>query len=233
MNNTVLKTLAILELIANYPEGVNLAFIYRTLDIPKATVYSILQTLYKTDAIYYKDTKLKTYAIGSKLFSIGSVYTRNSNLLQASTPRLISFAEENHTSVFITKRIENKIVYVYKYIPNGSRILIMAEVGDVERDFENNAIGKCYSTFDSHVKQYGILKLENQTNKLYVLTEPDEYNIREIAIPLYNFENRVCGVIGALFLNVPSTLDKIIDSFAKLSKTISRQLGYTGNFKEE
>ena len=72
-NRTVSRILQILELIAKHDEGLTLGQIYRMLDIPKATVYDFLQTLYRADAIYYKDLRLKNYVIGSKMFAIGSV----------------------------------------------------------------------------------------------------------------------------------------------------------------
>ena len=76
-NRSVNRILAILELIAKHDEGLTLGQIFRMLEIPNATAYDILQTLYKADAIYYKDPRLKNYVIGSKMFAIGSVYTKN------------------------------------------------------------------------------------------------------------------------------------------------------------
>ena len=45
-NRSVSRILAILELIAKHDEGLTLGQIYRILEIPKATVYDFLQTLY-------------------------------------------------------------------------------------------------------------------------------------------------------------------------------------------
>ena len=56
-----------------------LSEIYKELDMPKATVYDILQALYAEDAVYYKNEIAKTYVIGSKIFAIGQAYTKNSN----------------------------------------------------------------------------------------------------------------------------------------------------------
>ncbi|PKK86680.1 MAG: hypothetical protein CVV63_04230, partial [Tenericutes bacterium HGW-Tenericutes-8] len=63
-NRSVSRIMSILDLIAKHEEGLTLGQIYRILDIPKATVYDFLQTLYKADAIYYKDPRLKNYVIG-------------------------------------------------------------------------------------------------------------------------------------------------------------------------
>lgn len=58
-NRSVNRILSILELVAAHPEGLTLGQIYRELDMPKATAYDFLQTLYKADAIYYKRPTLK------------------------------------------------------------------------------------------------------------------------------------------------------------------------------
>src|SRR5690554_8162562 len=122
-NRSVKRILSILELIAAHPEGLTLGQIYRELDMPKATAYDFLQTLYRADAIYYKDPRLKNYVIGSKMFAIGSVYTKNSNLIEASQFELKDFAESHGRSVIVTNRINEKMVYVYKYQPSSSKVL--------------------------------------------------------------------------------------------------------------
>ncbi|MCK7488629.1 MAG: hypothetical protein MZU97_26380 [Bacillus subtilis] len=73
--------------------------------------------MYQADAIYYKDPRLKNYVIGSKMFAIGSVYTKNSNLIEAAQHELRDFAHRYGRTVFITKRINDKIVYVFKFQP--------------------------------------------------------------------------------------------------------------------
>ena len=53
-----------LDLISKSPDGLTLSEIYKELDLPKATVYDILQALYQEDAVYYKNEIQKTYVIG-------------------------------------------------------------------------------------------------------------------------------------------------------------------------
>ena len=62
-NKSVIKTLKILDLIAKSPDGLTLSEIYKELDLPKATVYDILQALYQEDAVYYKNEIQKTYKL--------------------------------------------------------------------------------------------------------------------------------------------------------------------------
>ncbi|MDI6452499.1 IclR family transcriptional regulator [Peloplasma aerotolerans] len=233
-NRSVARTLAILELIAKHDEGLTLGQIYRMLDIPKATVYDFLQTLYRADAIYYKDPRLKNYVIGSKMFAIGSVYTKNSNLIEASQFELKDFADRYGRTVFITKRINDKIVYVYKYQPSSSKIVTPQEIGTVSRDFEYGPIGKCYAVFDKTVRNGNIPDFDEIKKNKYVYSSlEDNSHICTLATPVWNFENRIVGVLVASDLAMDGVKrDAIAKDFVEIAKHISRRLGYLGNFDE-
>ncbi|MBN2503854.1 MAG: helix-turn-helix domain-containing protein [Bacilli bacterium] len=233
-NRTVNRILSILELIAKHDEGLTLGQIYRILDMPKATAYDFLQTLYKADAIYYKDPRLKNYVIGSKMFAIGSVYTKNSNLIEAAQFALKEFADKHGRTVFITKRINDKIVYVFKYQSSRCKIITREEIGSVLRDFENNPIGQCYGAYDKKSAVYNLpeyVKIRSDRHVFSILEEAD--HICTLAVPVWNFENRICGVLVASALAEESTdRSRLAHELIDISERISRRLGYLGNFSE-
>jgi len=233
-NRSVSRILQILDLIAKHDEGLTLGQIYRILDIPKATVYDFLQTLYKADAIYYKDPRLKNYVIGSKMFAIGSVYTKNSNLIEASQYELKEFAENHGRTVFITKRINDKIVYVFKFQPSNSKIVTPQEIGSVSRDFENGPIGQCYTVFDKALQNKDIPNYQQIKKDRYAFSSLDDSShICTLAAPVFNFENRVCGVLVASDLATDGIKRGTLGTeFAAIAERISRKLGYLGNFNE-
>lgn len=233
-NRTVNRVLAILELIAKHDEGLTLGQIYRELDIPKATAYDFLQTLYKADAIYYKDPRLKNYVIGSKMFAIGSIYTKNSNLIEAAQFELKEYAQTHGRTVFITKRINDKIVYVYKYQPSNSKIITPQEIGSVSTDFKEDIIGKCYAVFDKKVRNKNLPDFEEIKEQRYLVSNNHSANhISTVAVPVWNFEKRVCGVLVASALQEESA-DKLstIMELVDISEHISRKLGYLGDFSD-
>lgn len=233
-NRTVSRILQILELIAKHDEGLTLGQIYRMLDIPKATVYDFLQTLYRADAIYYKDPRLKNYVIGSKMFAIGSVYTKNSNLIEAAQYELKEFADRHGRTVFVTKRINDKIVYVFKHQPSNSKIVTPQEIGSVSRDFENTPIGQCYAVFDRNVRNYKLPHFEEIKKARYIYSNLDDNShICTLAAPVWNFENRVVGVIVASDL-AGEGIDResIAKEFTSIAERISRKLGYLGDFND-
>jgi IclR family transcriptional regulator, KDG regulon repressor len=233
-NRSVSRILQILELIAKHDEGLTLGQIYRMLDIPKATVYDFLQTLYRADAIYYKDPRLKNYVIGSKMFAIGSIYTKNSNLIEASQYELKEFAENHGKTVFITKRINDKIVYVFKYQPSNSKIVTPQEIGTVSRDFIQGPIGKSYAAFDKAVINRELPEIEQIRKNRYVYSDiENNSHICTLAAPVWNFENRVVGVIVASDLASDGLKrDQVAKEFVQIAERISRKLGYLGDFND-
>ena len=233
-NRSVTRILAILELIAKHDEGLTLGQIYRILGIPKATVYDFLQTLYKADAIYYKDPRLKNYVIGSKMFAIGSVYTKNSNLIEAAQFELKEFAKRHGRTVFITKRINDKIVYVFKHQPNNSKIITPQEIGSTTRDFEKTPLGQAYAVFDKKVLNLDIPHFEQIKRRRFTESNlEDSSHITTLAVPVWNFENRVCGVLVTSELaSDHSNRKEVITDFVDIAERISRKLGYVGDFNE-
>jgi DNA-binding IclR family transcriptional regulator len=155
-NKTVIKTLRILELISKSPEGITLAEIYRELNLPKASVYDILQSLYNEDAVYYKNETTKTYVIGSKLFSIGQAYTKNSNFIAFASPMLKDFANEFGVTTFCCKRLGTKVTYVYKYESNKAR-LTTDDIG-TQLPLHKSVSGLALLAFMSKEKQAEILE---------------------------------------------------------------------------
>ena len=231
-NSSAIRILNILELVSKHQEGLTLGEIYRALNMPKATAHDILKTLYELDAVYYKDPRLKNYVIGSKMYAIGAVYTKNSNLISASELALKTYADKYGKTIFITKRIENKIIYVHKYQPSNSKIITPEEIGTINQNFNNNCVGLCYSTFDlkdnntnsfDKIKKNGYVTSET-TNGVYIYS---------IAVPIYNFENRVCGVVcSSDLVNGNENDQTAINEFVSIGRSISVKLGYLGNFND-
>ncbi|MFA5006785.1 MAG: helix-turn-helix domain-containing protein [Candidatus Izemoplasmatales bacterium] len=233
-NRSVNRILTILELIAKHDEGLTLGQIYRALDLPKATVYDFLQTLYRADAIYYKDPRLKNYVIGSKMFAIGSVYTKNSNLIEAAQYELKEYAARRGRTVCIAKRINDKFVYVFKHQPSTSPINLAEEIGSVSRDFTTHPVGRCFAVFDKKVADPSLPKFDEYLQARFVHCDNEEGgHVCTIAVPVWNFENRVCGVISASSLAYENgDRDASAEELVVIAERISRKLGYLGDFRE-
>ncbi|CCV64203.1 Transcriptional regulator, IclR family [Alteracholeplasma palmae J233] len=227
-NRSVNRVLDVLELISQHKEGLTLGQIYRMLDIPKATAYDFLQTLYKADAVYYKDPRLKNYVIGSKMFAIGSVYTKNSNLIEAASFELNTFADEYGKTAFISKKTDEKIVYIYKYQSPNSLIITPEEIGTTLPIDDDSPIGTCFRIFSLDSDNTLDEKEKEFFQNGYVLSDKKQGRISVIAIPVKNFENRVTGVISVSDLFEKPESEEVIKNFLKLGQKVSKKLGYLG-----
>lgn len=248
INKSVQKAIRILELIARHPEGITISEIYKTLDMPKATVFDILQALYEEDAIYYKDLRQKTYVVGSKIFSIGQAYAKNSNFINFSSPLLKSFADKYSLSVHGCKRLVDKLVYIYKYEAINAK-LQTSDVGFQEPLFVNIA-GRTFLAFLEEDMQKELLNnfLENDfagdINKYNELVN-DIKKIKEqgygiddgittsyiysVAIPVFSFDGKLSGTI--LFSEIndkkdPNLLTSQLMEFKEIASIVSMKQGY-------
>lgn len=217
-NPSVIRILDILDLIARHNEGITLGEIYRTLDISKSTAHNILQTLYKMDAVYYKDPRIKSYVIGSKMFAIGSIYTRNSNIIERSENELKSFADTYQRVVVITKKVDDKIIYVYKYQPRTATLNFQDGVGTVRPYDLSEVMSKVYRTYD--------IPFDSEHHP--VLREYDEQTkIETLVSPLLNFEDKIVGAIATFDLLIEQKPhDEIMVSFQSIARLVSKRLGY-------
>lgn len=250
-NKTVIKTLKILELISKNPNGITLSEIYRELDMPKATVYDILQSLYQEDAVYYKNENAKTYVIGSKLFTIGQSYTKNSNFITFAGPKLREFADKYGVTVFGCKRVATKVSFVYKYESAKSR-LVTPDVA-VQLPLYENLAGKAFLTFLNEEKRIELLNrilkkdFNGKQNTEYrsILSLKDKHFekgyifdngindsfVCDLAIPVYNFENKMTGVIYAtrfVFDEKSADVESYIREFKEIADYVSSRQGYQG-----
>ncbi|MDD3171565.1 MAG: IclR family transcriptional regulator [Bacilli bacterium] len=248
-NKTVEKTLKILQLISKYSEGITLSEIHKKLNLPKATVFDILQALYKEDAIYYKDQHLKTYVIGSKIFAIGQAYTKNSNFINFASQGLKDFANRRSLTVFACKRLGDKLIYIYKFESPKTRITT-TDIG-VQMPLHINAAGKAFLAFATGSKKEELLEkvlsaefdgiagerykelLEELTvyEKLgYVLDNGVTENyICTYAVPVYNFEDKIVGVLSAARIANNETEEEIskeIEELQEIARYVSLKQGY-------
>ena len=70
LNRTLQRSLAILELLADAPQGMTLGQVAAHLDLPKSSAFNLLHTL--EDAKYLRMTPQGTYQLSLKMFEVGA-----------------------------------------------------------------------------------------------------------------------------------------------------------------
>ncbi|OAA88373.1 IclR family transcriptional regulator [Clostridium ljungdahlii] len=74
------RVLNILNLLSVKPKGLTLTEISEAIDVPKSTLYPIIQTMLERNFLSLEKNSLK-YSIGISAFCIGASYSRNKNML--------------------------------------------------------------------------------------------------------------------------------------------------------
>ena len=246
---TVEKTMDILELISKYPDGLTLTEIYKELNLPKVTVYDILKRLYAKEALYYRDYHLKKYAIGPKMFSIGQAFANNTNFIAPEKHNLNAYANKHNMTIFASTRMNDLVVYTYKC--EGSDARLSTKGIGVQMPITECPDGKCYLAFEDNKTDSELSKdildkyfkgksnLEYETLMKVILSSRKkgylfdngitEAFVFALAFPIFNFENKMVGVISACrIMNEATTeqLDEEVTELEEISKRISHYLGY-------
>ena len=246
---TVEKTMDILQLISKYPEGLTLTEIYKELDLPKVTVYDILKRLYAQEALYYRDYHLKKNAIGPKMFSIGQAFAKNTNFIDPEKHSLNEYANKYNMTIFASTRMKDQIVYTYKCV--GPEVRLSTKGIGVQMPITECPDGKCYLAFEFN-KTDDELK-EEILNQYFDGKENSEYEVLmdvilssrklgylfdhgkteafvfALAFPIFNFENKMVGVISACRIinnKDEKLIDDQINELKEISSRISHYLGY-------
>lgn len=227
-NGAVKRIISVLELISQNPQGLTLGEIHRRLSMPKSTAYDILQTLYNYDAVYYKNPDLKNYVIGSRMYAIGSVYTKNSSLVEVAMPYIKDFSEKTGFTTQVAKRVEDKVIYISKYIPANVKIITETDVGSIFYGLDQEIAGMCFERCDFKPDS----KNGDKVTHIETLSGSNDH-IQNIAVSVKNFENRVVGVIIASDLYSPDAdISDVLNKLFEVREKISRGLGYLGDFDD-
>ena len=128
LNRTTQRTIEILELISQKPEGASLDELCDRLELPKTSAYDIVTTLEALGMVQISWGQKKRYTIGLTAYRIGINYTNNLNIMNIMEPELKKFAHEIGKTVFFGVRSDIEVVYICKFEPENP-IITTATVG--------------------------------------------------------------------------------------------------------
>lgn len=128
LNRTTQRTIEILEMISQKPEGASLDELCERLELPKTSAYDIVTTLEALDMVQANWGQKKRYTIGLTAYRIGINYTSHLNIMDVMEPELKRFAHEIGKTVFLGVRSDCEVVYICKFEPKNP-IITTATVG--------------------------------------------------------------------------------------------------------
>ncbi len=245
---SVERALTILEVIAEYNNGLGITEISERVDLHKSTIHRLLSTLvYKGYVV--QDPETLKYRTTLKLYEIGYKRLANSDILTVSKPYTTKLMELTNEVVHLVVRDGNDIVYIDKieaentitmrsaigkrnpmYCTSaGKAILSCLDMEEVSNIWKTSKIIKktpnTITNYDDLVKE-----LEKIRKVGYAIDEQeDEEGIRCIGAAILNNEGKVEGAISISGPAMRITKD-LIGKYGHLVKNtalqISRELGY-------
>ena len=142
-HSPTIRVIKIVDYISSFTDkGVALSNIVNRLDIPKTTVFHIVNTLVAEGIIEETGDNVKKYRLGFQAFVIAKRYVEKMTLIDIARPILKDVSELTNLTSFIAKEDKGKIFYLFKYEPEKAK-KTMANIGSTN-PIHSTALGKAY-----------------------------------------------------------------------------------------
>ena len=244
------KAIAILDLIASSEKHYTITEIHKTLDISKATVFTILNVLEAHDIVKKNDKG--EYEIGVKLYQLGMSYISKVDIVKIARPYLEALMEETGYTVHLGVLDSGELLYVDKVEPDA--FIKFSTFPGMRSEIHITSLGKAISAFldeaelDKIISEKGLSKhtphtmtdaqefkqslVEIRKNGYAIEDEEGEIGVRCIGAPIFSNDGR--RVVAAVSV-ASHTSSLHPDSFAEVAKkvkntakAISKELGIVG-----
>jgi DNA-binding IclR family transcriptional regulator len=245
----VQRALDIVEYLVTSPQPRNITELSRYLDIPKSSVFGILQTL--RDNGWVEKLEDDRYALTLKLFGLGSAIIASLDLRQQVSPVLRELATQTNITGHLAVLASDEAVYIDKAEVPGA-IRLTTYVGS-RNPLHSTGMGKALLAWlpegevDRIISHRGLTAYTPQTISSPVALKAELAKVRRLgyAISIEENEPGVCGIAAPIFdhqghvvaaVNLGGTILQIKkENLALLGETVaraagemSRRLGYTG-----
>jgi IclR family acetate operon transcriptional repressor len=121
------RTLAILELLIDHPDGLTLAEIQRALAIPKSSTYMLLTTM-ASRGFLEQDPDNRRFRVGIRLWQAGQSYVVVSDLERLAIPYMERLRDELHETVQLATLDGTDNVYIAK-VDSDHQLRLASRVG--------------------------------------------------------------------------------------------------------
>ena len=254
MNNTVVKSYEILKLISQHKNGLTLAQIVKSLELPKSTVFNIVHTLEELGMLQLAGDNVPVYQLGIESLKIGLSYLSGSSLDTVARPVLSRLCHETNETAFLSVRSgAADLVYVMKFLSD-SEYQTKYSIGDV-RPLLSLAMGKAMlsAMSDEEIRSIitpemfstcsipsitdidSLLEYIHDTQRIGYAIDATEENVHfasPVAAPVLDINNHLVGAISIVIMHDPGNKERV-QSLGKMVNAaaleISRGMGYMHN----
>jgi IclR family acetate operon transcriptional repressor len=241
------RAIAILETVANRPEGVTLAEVSVALGLHTSTTFHLIRTLASLGIVEQLDNK--RYRVGSRLFMLAASSMTETAMLTQATPILEALSRDTGDAAHLAIRSRHEIVVIAKTAATG--MLQLSGRTGTTRPAHCTAIGKVLlsevspETLDDLIDQLDFHRYTDKTITTreallaelaairssgigYDLCELDD-EIKCVAMPIRDFARRCAGAIGIsgpIWRMGPAAMKKKTAILRDAADELSRRLGF-------
>jgi DNA-binding IclR family transcriptional regulator len=241
------KSIAILDYLANQEKDYTITEIHQDLDIPKATVFMILQVMESNNLVIRNQSG--RYSLGPKIYTWGMDYMTKMELKKIAHPFLEELSKETGYTVHLGKIVENRVLFIDK-VEQPSFIKFNTYIG-MRNDIHCCALGKSIAAhldtreLDGIINAIGLGKYTPNTITDYakfkealeriretgyaIEDEEGEIGVRCIGSAIFDLEGHVVGAVSITALKSELTSDMFHFIGSKVNhkaQKISEALGY-------
>lgn len=247
-SRSVNRIFEILELLAQYPEGLSMMQIVESLNNPpKSSIYTVLQQMVKNRYVTYM-AKQKRYKIGPALVKLSAVIITKHTIAEHARPLMEHLSSLTGEDVYLGILEGNRVCYIDK-VEGTESIRLNISVG-ATRYLHTSSIGKLLlaylddKTQKNIIEETGLPAVSKNTISDYEEFRKELSRIRKLeystaneesiegvmgmAAPIKDSENQViAGIcISAPVSRVIDKKDQLIDLVKDTALRISEQLGF-------
>lgn len=245
LNRSIERSIRILEMISDSPDGVTLLEIQEKLDLAKSSAFDIVKTLLELEMILCIEGAQKRYKIGIRTFQLGLSY--EDDLLKIARKHIKILAERLNKTTFLGIEKDGEIIYLDKCEPK-SPIITTATLGS-KNPIHCTALGKAILSGYSDEKIIKILKekgmerkteftickvkdflkeLDTVREKGYAVDNRElEENMFCLSAPIYDKSKKIISAISASgFYKKDENYELNAEILKEIAFEISRELGY-------
>jgi DNA-binding IclR family transcriptional regulator len=239
-HSAVDRVVNILEFIADNKDGATFTDIMRGLSIPKSSLHPLIHTLCKRRFVHYSKNSQR-YFLGDGIFSLGSEYVTNTNLLGLIDDALEELAKSVGETCYFGVLAEDEVLYLLKQ-NSTSPIQVTARPGyrlkayasaigkALLSQFEKSELISMYSNGIEPITQNTVKNIDSLYDQLSEARESGFFYEREesslhvqcVATPVF-YKNKVTAALSIAFPVFTSAGESEKIHFKKEKLTLARQ----------
>lgn len=249
LNTAILRGIEILRFVGKSEEPVTIAEISKHLNIPKTSVFNIVNALVSEKFLSINNTRLKSYELGVGVFELGSLYLNKIELTSVAGTILEKLSNDVGETVFLAVVNDNELVYLDKRESKGS-LRTTGNLGSRISMYSTSSGKAILATYNSiQLKKYleqvvfvpktkntivdeeDLLKDLNAIRErgYSISDEENEEGLFCIGVPIYNRTGQAIAAISVSSLKIKINTERIQmhkEYATKAAMEISKKLGY-------